>query len=69
MSFVQRIDAPDQDVVVLAEDDYVAVLLFYGDAGAEDFEQADAVVLLDASEAERLAAALVEAVVRTKAAA
>jgi hypothetical protein len=69
MSVVKWLPAPDQDVVVLAEDDYVVVLLFYGDAGAVDFEQADAVVLLDASEAERLSTALVEAVARTKAAA
>jgi hypothetical protein len=69
MSVVTRIAAPDQDVVVRTDDDYVALLVFYGDAGAEDFERAEAVVLLDASGAERLAAALVEAVARMRAAA
>jgi hypothetical protein len=69
MSFVQRIDAPDQELVVLAEDGDVAVLLFFGKTYTENFDHADAVVLLSVSEAERLAAALIEAVERTRAAA
>jgi hypothetical protein len=36
VSFVRRIAAVDQTVVVVAEDDHVAVLLFFGDACAED---------------------------------
>jgi hypothetical protein len=69
VSVVQRIAAPDQTVVVVAEDEYVAVLLFFGDTGTEDFDHPDEVVLLGASGAERLATALVEAVARTRAAA
>ena len=69
MSVVQRILAADQNLVVLAEDDYVAVLLFFGDTCTEDFDHPDEVVLLGASGAERLATALVEAAERTRAAA
>jgi hypothetical protein len=69
VSFVRRIAAVDQTVVVVAEDDYVAVLLFFGDACAEDFDHPDDVVLLGPSGAERLANALVDAVQRTRAAA
>ena len=69
MSLVSRIVAEDQTVVVLAEDEYVALLLFFGDKSTEDFDHPDEVVLLGASGAERLVTALVEAVERTRAAA
>jgi hypothetical protein len=69
VSVVRRIAAEDQTVVVLEEDEYVSVLLFFGDKSTEDFDHPDEVVLLGASEAERFATALVEAVERTRAAA
>jgi hypothetical protein len=69
VSLVSRIAAEDQTVVVVAEGECVAVLLFFGDACAEDLDQPDEVVLLGASDAERFATALVEAAQRTRAAA
>lgn len=69
MSVVKRIVADDQTVVVVAEADCVAVLLFFCDTCAEDLDQHDEVILLGASDAERLATALVEAAQRTRAAA
>jgi hypothetical protein len=69
VSVVKQIVEPDQNLVVLTEDGYVAVLLFFGDTGTEGFDHHDEVVLLSASGAERLATALVEAVDRMRAAA
>jgi hypothetical protein len=69
VSFVKRIAAEDQTAVVVAEADYIAVLLFFGEPYAENFDDPDAVVLLGASEAGQLAAALVEAAERMRVAA
>ena len=69
MSIVKRIVEPDQTVVVVAEDEYVAVMLFFEDGCAENLDDPDDVVLLGVEGAGRLATALVEAVERTRAAA
>jgi len=70
MSRIQRIVSPDQTVVVIEEHDYIGLLVFIdGNGGGEEFDHADAVVLFEASGANRLATALVEAVERKEAAA
>ena len=69
MSVVKRIVDADQTAVVVAEDGCVAVLLFFGDTCAEDFDHPDEVVLLGAGGAEQLAAALIEGAERMRAAA
>lgn len=69
MSRVGCIAAEDQTVVVLAEDDYVALLVFFGSTTAEELDLPDSVVLLDAGDAVRLADALNESAARLSAAA
>lgn len=69
MSVIKRIVEADQTVVVVTEDGCVAVLLFFGDTCAEDFNHPDEVVLLGAGGADQLAAALIEAAEPMRAAA
>ncbi|AQA02107.1 hypothetical protein BVC93_06330 [Mycobacterium sp. MS1601] len=69
MSVVKRIAAEDQTVIVVAEEDYVAVLLFYGALYAEDLGHPEQAILLAVTEAEQLAAALISATDRLRAAA
>ncbi|MGB3482467.1 MAG: hypothetical protein WBB07_09675 [Mycobacterium sp.] len=66
---MKRIAAEDQTVIVVTEDDYVAMLLFYGAMYAEDLDHPEQAVLLAVAEAERLAAALVAATERMRTAA
>ena len=66
---VQQIHTPDQDLVILAEDGDVAVILYYGDTHIRDCDHPDGVILLNLGEAEQLSNALVEAIERTRAAA
>ncbi len=58
---IATIIEPDQDVAVLAGDDYVAVTVDYQDPDAEKCSLPDAVILLSPAGAERLAYALVTA--------
>jgi hypothetical protein len=69
VSVVRRIAADDQTLVVVAEAEYIAVLLFFGETCAENFDDPDGVILLGAGEAEQFAAALVGAAERKRAAA
>lgn len=69
MSVVKRIAAEDQTVVVVAEAEYIAVLLFFDEPCAKKIDDPDEVILLGANDAERLAGALLSAVERTTAAA
>jgi hypothetical protein len=60
---VTRIDELDQTVVVLVEDDYVAVLGFFGDPGEGPWEpwEHDDLLLLSAGGAAQLGHALLRA--------
>jgi hypothetical protein len=69
VSTVKRIVGEHQTLIVLAEDDYVALLALFGPLGRENIDEPDEVILLAVNDAERLATALVEAVERAKAAA
>jgi hypothetical protein len=64
---VAKIFAPDQDVVVLAGNDYVALELSYPESDqCEEHKEPDEVVLLAPAGAERLADALGNAALKAR---
>jgi hypothetical protein len=55
---VTKIIEPDQTVIILAGDGYIAVEIHYGHIGIEEFTSPDVVILLGLDGAWRMMAAL-----------
>lgn len=69
MTVVGRVVELEQTVLVVVEDDCLALLVSFGDETSETLDNPDDAIFLGTSGAQRLAAALVEGAERIKASA